>query len=73
MATLNYWYAECLDDADCYSIVDKTLKGAQARVAMATGSRYAKPVKKQLIYRDAFDMFVWLTSESGSRGIGDTV
>jgi hypothetical protein len=73
MATLTYWYAECLDDGDCYSVIDKTLKGAVAQVATRTGSRYAKPVKKALMYKDAFDLLDWATSEGGGRGCGDTI
>jgi hypothetical protein len=70
MATLTYWYAECLDDADAYSIIAKTKKEAAAQRLERGAERFAQPVKKVLQYRDAFDLFYWSTSEGGGRGCG---
>ena len=72
MATLNYWYCECLDDADAYSIIAKTKKEATALREQRGEDRFAEPVKKSLTYRDAFDLFDWATSEGGGRGCGST-
>jgi hypothetical protein len=72
MSTLTYWYCECLDDADAYSIVTKTKKEAiTTRISYGVG-RWAPPVKKTLNYRDAFDLFEWATGEGGGRGCGTT-
>lgn len=69
MAKLTYWYAECLDDADCYSIVSKTKKEAVAKMESYGAHRYAEPVKKVFEYRDAFDLFEYATGEGGGRGM----
>lgn len=70
MATLTYWYSECLDDADVYSIIAKTKKDAEAQRQERGADRYAAPIKKALSYRDAFDLFDWATSEAGGRACG---
>lgn len=73
MATLTYWYCECLDDADAYSIITKTKKEAKVLRDQRGAERYGEPVRKVLQYRDAFDLFDWATSEGGGRGSGSTV
>lgn len=72
MATLTYWYCANIGDADCYSIIAKTKKDAQAKREAEGSDRYESPVKKTLYYKDAFDMFDWATSEGGGRGCGST-
>jgi hypothetical protein len=72
MANLVYWYAQCLDDADAYSIVAKTKKEVKAQLADRNDSRYGPIERKVLQYRDAFDLFDWATSEGGGRGCGMT-
>ena len=72
MATLNYWYCECIGDSDAYSIITKTKKEASAKRLEQGESYYRPPVKKTLNYADAFDLFDWATSEGGGRGCGDT-
>ena len=71
MATLTYWYCECLDDADAYSIITKTKKEAVAQRDRRE-DRYAPPEKRTIQYRDAFDLFDWVTGEGGGRGCGGT-
>jgi hypothetical protein len=72
MATLTYWYCECIGDSDVYSIITKTKKEAVAK-RLADGESYSKPpVKKTLNYADAFDLFDWSTGEGGGRGCGET-
>lgn len=71
MATLTYWYAQCLDDSECYSIIAKTKKEANAKRAADAAGRYAPVVKRTLEYKDAFDLFYWSTSEGGGRGCGE--
>lgn len=72
MANLVYWYSQCLDDADAYSIVAKTKKEVKAQLADRNDSRYGPIERKVLQYRDAFDLFDWATSEGGGRGCGMT-
>jgi hypothetical protein len=74
MAQLTYWYCQCLDDADAYSIVTKTKKEAIARLAERGDGAdcYAPPEKRTIDYRDAFDLFYWATSEGGGRGCGSS-
>jgi len=69
MATLTYWYCECLDDADAYSFVAKTKREAKA-MREGQENSYAPPVKRTIEYRDAFDLFDWVTGEGGGRGCG---
>ena len=72
MATLTYWYCECRGDNECYSIIAKTKKEAQAKREQQGAHCYEDPVKKTVTYRDAFDLFDWVTSEGGGRGCGTT-
>ena len=54
---LTYWYTECLNDSDCYSIREKTKKAAVAAVASHWNPDSYRPVLKVTIeYRDAFDL-----------------
>ena len=74
MAKLMYWIAEDLDDAECYSIIAKTKKEVVRIVASRSKpERYGAPVKKELFYKDAFDLFDWCTSEGGGRACGNTL
>jgi hypothetical protein len=68
MATLTYWYCECLDDADAYSIIAKTKKEAIAQRLERNEDSYALPTKRIVHYRDAFDLLDWVTGEGGGRG-----
>lgn len=72
MATLTYWYSECLDDGDVYSIAAKTKKEAQAERVERGAERFGPVTKKTLFYKDAFDLFYWTTSEGGGRGCGSS-
>lgn len=69
MAVLRYWYAECLNDSDCYSIVAKTKREVVDRV-LESGGGYEEPVKKYIVYRDAFDLMLQVGSEGGGYGCG---
>ena len=70
MAKLTYWVAECLDDNPCYSIIGKTKKEVVAKVSECRYGEYAPVVKKELFYKDAFDLFDWVTGEGGGRTCG---
>lgn len=66
---LTYWIAQCLDDADCYSIRELT-KGAcaaqvQRIISQAKPSRFG-PVHKVIVeYVSAFDLLDHCLSEGG--------
>jgi hypothetical protein len=68
MPKLTYWVAECETDGQCYSVIDRTKKGAQAQVeALDKCNRYGPVHKRYIEYKDAFDLFDWCTSEAGGR------
>jgi len=72
MASLVYWYAECTDDSDVYSIIGKTKKEVKSQLA-ERGDRGFGPIERKILqYRNAFDLFLWTTSEGGGRGCGTT-
>ena len=67
---LSYWYARCLNDSECYSVIAKTKKEAQKQVAAKDHTDFGPVEKRVLEYRDAFDLFDYVTSEGGGRGCG---
>jgi hypothetical protein len=70
MAILTYWYAACLDDSDAYSIISRTKKDAKEQLELRGADRFGPIEKKTIQYRDAFDLFSWVSSEGGGRGCG---
>jgi hypothetical protein len=66
MAKLVYWVAVRTDDSPCYSIIGKTKKEVVERVKDSFGE-YEPVVKRELYYKDAFDLFDWATGEGGGR------
>lgn len=72
MATLTYWVAECTSDAICYSLIGKTRKAVQAQLdsGQHDHSTFEPIVKKTFQYKDAFDLFDFITSEGGGRTAG---
>ena len=69
---LTYWYAERLNDADCYSVIAKTKREARYLV-MTRGPDGYGPIEKRVIeYLDAFDLFEQVSSEEGGRSAGWT-
>ena len=68
---LTYWFAERYDASACYSIVDKTKRGAQAKreAMLSTGTCDIGPVvKRTIIAADCFELMERLTGENGGRG-----
>ena len=65
---LIYWYAECLDDGDCYSIRTKTKRDCKEIREELGEERYAPPVKVVIEYADGFDLMEQLSDESGNPG-----
>jgi hypothetical protein len=72
MATFTYWVAERTDDATCYSLIGKTRKAVQAMLDSGEHDHatYEPIVKKTFQYKDAFDLFDFITSEEGGRTAG---
>jgi hypothetical protein len=67
MAKLTFWIAEQHDDADCYNLVARTRKALLVMVSKHPSVRYDAPKKVVVEYKDAFDLFDYLTCESGGR------
>lgn len=69
MAKLYYWVAECAG-SDAYSIIGKTKKEAIAKLD-AWGENWKdnfdNPVRKVIVYKDAFDLFDKVSGEGGGR------
>ena len=71
MPKLTYWYAQCKEDSEHFSIVTKTKKACEARRKELSEDSYAPPVKRIFEYRDAFDLFEFASGPDGGRGMGD--
>lgn len=69
MAKLTVWIAEQNSDSQCYNIVAKTRKSALEQIAERDWVRFAQPKKVVIEYKDAFDLFEYLTSEAGGRNV----
>lgn len=72
MPKLTVWIAEQGDDHPCYNLIGRTRKSVKEQIAerIAQGDRadrYEAPVKVEIEYRDAFDLFDRLTCEGGGR------
>ena len=66
MAKLTVWIAVRTDDSEAYSIIGKTKKEVLKKLERACGN-YEPVVKQEIYYKDAFDLFDWLTGEGGGR------
>ena len=62
---LTFWYAECLDDGDCYSIRARTKKEAVRQKQVRGDSSYGAVEKVVVEYTDGFDLLDGVASESG--------
>lgn len=62
---LTYWYAECLDDNDCYSVRERTKKAAQTEKSTRDIGRFGKVVKVTVEYADGFDLLTKCVGEGG--------
>ena len=70
MANLTVWIAEQHDDADCYNVIGRTRKAVLEQLETRSNrNRYDAPKKIVIQYKDAFDLFDWLTSEGGGRHV----
>ena len=66
---LTYWLAQQHDDHECYDIVARTRKEAIAQMSESR-REFEPPVKREIRYKDAFDLFEQLTGEGGGRRYG---
>ena len=75
MAKLIVWIARQDDDSSCYNIVAKTRKACLELVAAnvaqwgnpSEAPVYETPIKREIDYKDAFDLWQQATSECGGR------
>lgn len=70
---LVYWYSRCRNDSDCYSVIAKTKKAAEAEVDQRGSKNFDPPEKREIYYESAFDLFELSTGEGGGRGCGISV
>ena len=76
MAKLVVWIARQDADSSCYNLVSKTRKACLGLVAATVAKWgnpseapiYEPPVKREIHYKDAFDLWQQATSEGGGRG-----
>lgn len=68
---LTYWVATYLKGDRSHSIIARTKHDCEQKVlAYGAPSDYAPPIKKSLLYTDAFDLFELATGTDGGRGMG---
>jgi hypothetical protein len=76
MAKLVVWIARQNDDHACYNVVAKTRKAclelvaknvAQWNSVLNSPPEYESPIKREIHYQDAFDLWQQATSEDGGR------
>lgn len=60
---LEYWYAQCLDGSELYSIREKTKKAAKAEKEGRGADRFGPVKKVKLEYENAFDLMIQCMSE----------
>jgi hypothetical protein len=53
---LTYWYAQCLDDSEAYSVREKTKKAAVQKVADNPHTAFGPVTKVTVEYDNAFDL-----------------
>jgi hypothetical protein len=70
MAKLYYWISEVIGDHKCYSVIGKTKKDVLRQIEGRNPGDFEVPVRRVLEYKDAFDLFDWVTSEAGGRDCG---
>jgi hypothetical protein len=78
MAKLVVWIAVQEGDHACYNLLAKTKKACLELIAQndrdwighnpSGKTRYDAPKKREIVYKDAFDLFYQATSEGGGRG-----
>jgi len=69
---LYYWIA-LSPDHECYSVIGKTKKETISKMHLMGHAKYEAPVRKVIEYKDAFDLFDWVTGEGGGRDSGISV
>jgi hypothetical protein len=62
---LTYWYAKLEDDANCYSIRERTKREAVAEKNLRGPERFGPVVKVEVEYASAFDLMKDCMSEGG--------
>lgn len=68
---LTYWVAENINGEITDSIIARTKHDCEQNVlAYVASGEYRQPIKKTLLYNDAFDLFEMATGKDGGRGMG---
>jgi hypothetical protein len=64
---LTLWIAEQNEDSPAYNIVARTRTDALAQIKERPHTAWDAPRKVVITYKDAFDLFAWVTGENGGR------
>ena len=68
MANLTVGIAVQHSDSDCYNVIGRTRKAVLEQLEKRSDAKHFSCPKKMVIqYKDAFDLFDWVTSEGGGR------
>ena len=67
MKKLTVWLSEQEQDNQCYNIVARTRREALEQIKQRNWTTWSKPKKVVVEYKDAFDLFEWVTGEGGGR------
>jgi hypothetical protein len=66
---IKLWIATQEQDSSCYNLIAKTKKELLQQIEKHSHVRYCEIAQVESNFRDAFDMFDWVTSENGGRSI----
>jgi len=66
---IKLWIATQEQNSSHYNLIAKTKKELLQQMAKYSHVRYDEIAQVESTFRDAFDMFEWVTSESGGRSI----
>lgn len=70
---LRFWMAEQTEDNACYNPIAKTKKEVEAMIDKNDYIKYTSIKHIEVDYTSAFDLFDWVTGESGGRNGSYTV
>ena len=67
MAKLKIWIASQSEDSSCYNLISKTKKDLLIQIKKHDHIKYNTIGLYEIFYNNAFDLFDYVTSESGGR------
>ena len=67
MAKLKLWIATQTEDSSCYNLIAKTRKELLNKIKDNFHVQYETIGQYEIIYKDAFHLFEWVTGEGAGR------